>query len=114
MIIQAQITNPTRFAEYSARTPLLVESYGGRYLCVGRDSALLEGEFGEGLSVVISVWPSRQDALNFWHSSEYEALKELRAGTGSFNVTLVDDLSALLLKREQDHKESIRGSLLPP
>lgn len=101
MIVQARITDPVRFADYSAQTPRLVEAHGGRYLCIGRDALLLEGSFGSGLSVVISVWPSRQDALNFWSSQEYKALRALREGTGEFNVTLVDDLSALILERRE-------------
>ena len=94
MIVQASITDPVRFARYTTETPKLVEAYGGRYLCIGRNAELLEGAFGGGRSVVISEWPSRQHAQDFWHSEAYSALKALRAGTGDFNVTLVDHLFA--------------------
>ena len=96
MIVQAEITDPVRFQDYTAKTPLLVSEYGGQYICIGRHATLLEGTFGEGCSVVISVWPSRQAALDFWNSTAYQSLKEVRVGTGKFNVTLVDDLSAII------------------
>jgi uncharacterized protein (DUF1330 family) len=39
---------------------------------------------------VISVWPNRAAALAFWTSPEYAEVKTLRAGTGQFQVVLVD------------------------
>ena len=40
--------------------------------------------------IVIHRWPSREQARAFWHSDEYQAIKPLRAGTGTFRVTLVE------------------------
>ena len=96
MIVQAELTDRDRFAHYATQTPKVVQAYGGSYICLGRGAQLLEGSFGEGRSVVISVWPSREAALSFWNSPEYAELKQLREGTGHFNVTLVDDLSAVI------------------
>ena len=92
MIVQATITHPERFAQYTAETPRLVSKYGGKYLCIGRNATVLEGDFGANTSVVISVWPNRESIHQFWESEEYQTLKKLRAGTGEFNVTIVDDI----------------------
>ena len=91
MIVQAEITDLQRFQQYTQQTPSLVKEFGGEYVCIGRDAELLEGEFGARRSVVISKWPSREAALAFWHSPAYQTLKTLRAGTGQFNVTIVND-----------------------
>ena len=40
--------------------------------------------------MVVSEWPDRDAALAFWRSPDYAALKALRAGTGEFEVRLVD------------------------
>jgi uncharacterized protein (DUF1330 family) len=38
----------------------------------------------------VSEWPSREAALRFWNSAEYAEAKQLRDGTGSFQVLLID------------------------
>ena len=96
MIVFAHITDPEAFKQYSAYTTQLVSQFGGRYVTIGRQATLLEGAFGDTMSIVISEWPSRDAAELFWNSSEYQEAKKLREGTGSFNVTLVDDLLPLL------------------
>ena len=40
--------------------------------------------------MVVSEWPDRDAALAFWRSPDYAVLKALRAGTGEFEVRLVD------------------------
>ena len=95
MIVTAVITDRAGFAEYSAKTPKVVESFGGKYICLGRHASLFEGSFGEGQSIVISEWPSREAIDQFWNSPDYQKLKQLRAGTGSFNVLVVDNLKPL-------------------
>jgi uncharacterized protein (DUF1330 family) len=52
---------------------------------------VLEGQ-AEMRSVVIARFPSKAAARAFWHSPEYTAAKSLRAGKGTFYVTLLDGL----------------------
>ena len=92
MVVKARITDPLRFAAYGQAVPPLVARHGGRYLVLGGPTLVLEGESPE-VKTVVSEWPSREAALAFWHSPEYRAACELRAGTGEFSVVLVDGLS---------------------
>ena len=56
----------------------------------GSGGEFLEGGWCERASALVSEWPSRQAALDFWSSPEYAAAKTLREGTGHFQVLLVD------------------------
>jgi len=91
MIITAIIHDRDAFlAGYSKATSPLVEAYGGRYLLRAPGARLLEGVFGDGGSVAISEWPSKEAALRFWNSSEYMKAKKLREGLADVQVVLVE------------------------
>ena len=51
---------------------------------------LLEGDFGDGASMVISEWPDRAAALAFWNSPEYAEAKTLRKGVAECQVLLIE------------------------
>lgn len=91
MIITADFTDRQRFLDgYAKVVPPLVRQFGGRYIVKGAGGTFLEGGWCESPSALVSEWPSREAALRFWHSPEYAAAKELRAGTGRFQVLLID------------------------
>lgn len=89
LIIEAHVTDPQGFAAYVRATPAVVARYGGHYLVMGGEQHSLEGVHAPSRTV-ISCWPDRNAALAFWNSTEYAAIKPLRAGTGSFRVLLAD------------------------
>lgn len=91
MIVLGAFTDFDRFmADYQTAVAPLIERFGGRYDLIAGDLALLEGDFPEGGGAVISRWPDRAAAMRFWTSPDYAAVKMLRAGTGRFQVVLVD------------------------
>jgi uncharacterized protein (DUF1330 family) len=51
---------------------------------------LLEGDFGDGASMVISEWPDKAAALAFWNSPDYAAARKLREGTAEVQVLLIE------------------------
>jgi len=67
-----------------------IGQFGGRYLLRGPGAQLLEGDFGNGGSVVISEWPDREAALAFWNSSKYAEAKQLRDGLANVQVLLIE------------------------
>ena len=91
ILVEASLTQPKHFAAYARAVPAVVARYGGTYLVLGGDQESLEGDWGEQ-RIVIHHWPSMAAARAFWFSEEYAALKPLRAGTGSFRVTLVEGI----------------------
>ena len=91
MIILAEITDGARFmTDYARVVPDLVRQFGGRYVVRGSGGMFLEGGWCNSPSALISEWPSRDDALRFWNSPEYVAAKQLREGTGRFEILLID------------------------
>lgn len=91
MLVTARISDPQAFRAYAQEAARLVVAFGGRYRVVGSVAEALEGNASEG-KMVISEWPSMDAAQRFWNSPEYMQAKQLRAGTGSFDVVLVDGL----------------------
>ena len=91
MIVLGAFTDLPRFmATYQAQVGPLVEQFGGRYVLTGRNAQVLEGVWQNGGGAVVSEWPDRAAALRFWNSPDYAHVKLLRAGTGTFQVVLID------------------------
>ncbi|HSN70272.1 MAG TPA: DUF1330 domain-containing protein [Steroidobacteraceae bacterium] len=95
LLVQGIITDREGFKAYSAALPPIYQKYGGEYLALVPAPSLdvLEGE-PEHRSVVIARFPSREAVHAFWNSPEYARAKELRAGKGTFYVTILDGLPA--------------------
>ncbi|MEM7779434.1 MAG: DUF1330 domain-containing protein [Pseudomonadota bacterium] len=97
MIVTAAIHDREAFIQgYGAAAAELITQFGGEYLLRGPGAELLEGDFGEGASMVISKWPDREAAKAFWNSAEYAEAKKLREGLADVQVLLIDgpDISA--------------------
>lgn len=97
MIVTAAIHDREKFiAGYGAAAAKLIAEFGGEYLIRGPGAECLEGDFGEGASMVISKWPDREAARAFWNSPEYAEVKVLREGLADVQVLLIDgpDLTA--------------------
>jgi uncharacterized protein (DUF1330 family) len=91
MIVTAKIADRDAFITgYGAAAAKLVEHFGGKYVLRGPGATLLEGDFGEGASMVISEWPDRAAAEAFWNSPEYAEVKKLRAGIADCQVLLIE------------------------
>jgi uncharacterized protein (DUF1330 family) len=91
MIVLGAFTDFERFmATYQVAVAPLITQFGGEYTVIGSDLLPLETDFPGGGGAVISRWPNRAAALAFWNSPEYAEVKKLRAGTGQFQVVLVD------------------------
>jgi uncharacterized protein (DUF1330 family) len=50
----------------------------------------LEGIESTNNSVVISEWPSKEKALEFWNSKEYQDVKKLREGIADCKVIVIE------------------------
>lgn len=91
MIVTAAIRDREAFiAGYGAAAAALIPKFGGEYLLRGPGAECLEGQFGEGASMVISKWPDRAAARAFWNSPEYAEAKRLREGLADVQVLLIE------------------------
>lgn len=95
LVVLGEVYDREKFAsEYVAKLPPLYEKFGGRYLAVGRDFEVFEGN-ANFKSFVISQWPSMAAARAFWNSPEYEALRRARieGQWGRFDVYALEGLA---------------------
>ena len=91
MIVTAKIEDRDAFISgYGAAAGALVERFGGKYVLRGPGAELLEGDFGDGASMVISEWPDKDAARKFWNSPEYAEAKKLREDIADVQVLLIE------------------------
>lgn len=91
MIVTAKISDRDRFINgYGKAAAELVAQFGGRYLMMAPGAELLEGQFGDGCSMVISEWPDKAAGKRFWNSPEYLEVKKLREGIAECQVLLIE------------------------
>lgn len=90
MLILAKISDRKAFLDgYSKATAPLVAKYGGRYVMRAPGGKLLEGNWGEGASAVISEWPDEAAIDAFWNSKEYQDAKALRLDNSEVQVVVI-------------------------
>ncbi|WP_371398113.1 DUF1330 domain-containing protein [Fretibacter rubidus] len=91
MIVTAKIKDRDAFiAGYGKAAGALVSKFGGRYVMRGPGAELLEGDWGDGASMVISEWPNREAIHRFWNSPEYAAAKAMRDNIADVQVLVID------------------------
>jgi uncharacterized protein (DUF1330 family) len=83
------IHDPERYKEYSAQTPALTASHGGRYLVRGGevDPVEMSGPVGR---VVVIEFPTFDAAKAYYHGDEYRRLSAIRQSAADSDMLLVD------------------------
>lgn len=91
MIVTCKIENRDEFLNgYGQAAAKMVAKYGGKYVLMGSNAELLEGNFHEKASMVISEWPDKEAAKRFFHSEEYNEIKKLREKISNCLVYLIE------------------------
>jgi uncharacterized protein (DUF1330 family) len=91
IVVQADVTDSNRYAEYAKLTPDIVAKYGGRFLARAGRTLTLEGPPARNRVVVIE-FPSFEAAEQFYRSPEYTAARKLREGAASAQFVAVEGL----------------------
>ena len=87
-IARVTVSDPEQYARYVDAAPAAFEKYGARFLARGGPCTQLEGE-GRARNVVIE-FDSYQDALDCYHSPEYQAARAHRANAGTADIVIVE------------------------
>ena len=91
MIVRCVIHDREKFVSgYGTEASKLLEKYGGKYLIRAPGAIPLEGIDDDNNSVVISEWPSKERALEFWNSDEYQEIKKLREDIAECKVLVIE------------------------
>jgi uncharacterized protein (DUF1330 family) len=88
-IVEIQTTNTTAMGDYRERVASVIEKFGGRYLVRGGDCQTFEGDWTPERLVILE-FPTREAALTFWQSKDYEPLRDIRRNAGRSKVILAN------------------------
>ena len=89
--VLTEVTIHARIAyqEYEAEFMPIVERYGGELIAVTDDPTVLEGLWSE-MRVVLIRFETRQDALDWYDSQEYQQLAVIRRATSTGTDLLIN------------------------
>lgn len=86
------VKDPQQYLEYAKRANAAATKYGGRFLLRGAPLETLEGR-APGERVVVSEWPSAEQARRYYRSPEYAEAKAHRAGIAEASISLFEGVS---------------------
>ncbi len=77
VVVEIEVTEPTKYETYKQLAPASIRKYGGRYLVRGEPVETLEGKWSPKRFVILK-FDSKQQAKAWWESPEYREAKLLR------------------------------------
>lgn len=89
-IAQVDVTNPTQYAGYRSLAELAVAHYGGTFLARGGRMQTVEGDGARGSRMVVTEFPSFDQAQAFYDSPEYAKARAARAGAATFHGLVLE------------------------
>jgi uncharacterized protein (DUF1330 family) len=89
VVVNVDVIDPVKFAEYGRGVPPTIEKYGGRYLVRGGAIHPVEGEWPLK-RVVILEFPSIEDARRWHDSAEYAPLLKMRLESTRSTMVFVE------------------------
>jgi uncharacterized protein (DUF1330 family) len=92
LIANIDVKDPTKFEEYRRKVVPVIEKFGGRYLIRGGDLRRLEGNLPLK-RVVVLEFPTVEAAQQFYDSTEYQPILNLRLASTQSDVVLVQGYS---------------------
>lgn len=87
-----EVTDTDKLEEYRRGVSQTVEEYGGRYIVLGGDPQVMEGDWQPRFLVLIE-FPSVAQARLWYDSPEYRDLKALRHAAAKGDAVLVTGVS---------------------
>ncbi len=91
IVVNVQITDPARYAEYREKAPATIARYGGRYLARGGKVDVLEGDWNPQRLVILE-FESMEQFKEWYDSPEYAPLKQLRREASVTEYVVVEGL----------------------
>lgn len=77
LIADIDVRDPETYARYRTANPEIVRKFGGRYLAVGREVQVLEGDWVPRRTVIIE-FPDMAAIRAFYGSQEYAEIRGIR------------------------------------
>jgi uncharacterized protein (DUF1330 family) len=91
IVVEVDVKDPERYADYRTMVPASLEGYGGKYLVRGGAVEKLEGDWQPSRFVVIA-FESVDQAKRWWNSEEYREARNLRQATADTKMIVVEGI----------------------
>ena len=92
IIVDVDIKDPDRYAEYVRTVPTTIAAFGGRFLVRGGRAENLEGGW-QPKRIVVLEFDSLERAKAWWASEQYAAPKRLRQSASVTEMIVVEGVS---------------------
>ncbi len=92
IVVEIDVKDPERYADYRAMVPASLGAYGGKFLVRGGAVENLEGAW-EPSRYVILEFDSVEQAKRWWDSDEYREARNLRQATADTKMIVVEGYS---------------------
>ncbi len=89
IVVEVDVKDPERYANYRAMVPASLEVYGGKFLVRGGAVENLEGNWIPSRFVIIE-FESVDRAKQWWDSDEYREARNLRQATSDTKMIVVE------------------------
>jgi uncharacterized protein (DUF1330 family) len=91
VIAEIDITDPAAYEDYRKQVPGVIAKYGGKYLVRGGKVEPMEGGWSPKRLAVVE-FPSMDQALKFYRSSEYAPLIKIRQKASKGRLIIVEGI----------------------
>ena len=89
LIVNNEVTDEAKYAEFRERVASVVEAHGGKYLVRGGTCEVMDGDWNPDRVVVVE-FADVDSAKAYLNSAEYQELKGIRIQSAKANVIVVD------------------------
>ena len=90
MIVTLTVSDPEWVRDYRRAVRAMIERAGGRYLAQAQAPEVLESDGSDPQTVAIVEFPSREAAVSFFGSAEYQPYARARRGGASTAIYLAE------------------------
>jgi uncharacterized protein (DUF1330 family) len=94
IVAQINIEDRAEYSEYESGFVEIFSKYAGRLLSVDEDPQVLEGSWPHTRTVLIE-FPSRDEAMAWYESEEYQALAKHRIASSKGNIVLIKEFDGI-------------------
>jgi uncharacterized protein (DUF1330 family) len=91
LIADIDVHDPETYAKYREKNPDIVNKFGGRYVVLGGDVKVLEGDWEPRRTVVIE-FPDMEAVSAFYDSPEYTELRKIRWQSADSRLVALETL----------------------
>jgi len=92
LIADIRVTDADAYEKYRSANPDVVNRYGGRYVALGGQVEVLEGDWHPARTVIIE-FPDMDALKAFYTSEEYGALREIRWRSAESRLVAIETLA---------------------